>query len=751
MPKELLIADPNVTAQEEFEGVFEGTDSQLIFAENGEDALLKIKLYKPDLVIADVTMPNKDGFELCKIVKANSELRGIPFVLLAGIFEDIDKSEREKVGADGVITKPLKADQILPLVKTLIKAGPIPLQVEETGEKETEETFVEEALPSMEELPPIEGLEEIELGAAEGVDETQPRGGEDEDKIIELTDVVEEETPATVSGGDRVNDVPLEQVTVEQEDLPEETVLDESALEELDFDEPGGKLELEEMELEGEGVPQEEGRAPQEAETDLIEELEIEESEEDQPVQEGEERPSDETVTAELEEEIDQPIDLTIEEGQKEEGDTLLELEDVELEDVGVHEEEGGVPEEAGTDLIEELEFEESEEDQPVQEGEERPSDETVTAELEEEIDQHIDLVLEEQGEEEDTLLELEGEEELDARGGREDLETVTEEIGLAETPEGAGHGEEAIGDEGETIIELTETEESEEAVEEEESDEELSAKSEDEPDKAKLETPRPVPVPEETLGEVDKSSSDSIEALSGDLEELSMEGLEDLGEAMEELEEFPIEKELEGLPGVESQKLEGKEGDAGEDVFEEKRGLDKAYEPPGEGELETEEILEEVSVDEAVAEEPRGELTEEFPEEGLEEAEEFVEQPHEESDAGSPKPPKVASYPGELIKEEHVSEEEIVAFQKRLSTDHDASELEAKTAPGVSDERVETLVREAVEEVLKNVSESVIPELSRTILRVAAERIEKVVQEVVPGLAESAIKKEIEKLQKGN
>ncbi|NIQ38893.1 MAG: response regulator [Proteobacteria bacterium] len=750
MPKELLIADPNVTAQEEFEGIFEGTDSQLIFAENGEDALLKIKLYKPDLVIADVTMPNKDGFELCKIVKANSELRGIPFVLLAGIFEDIDKSEREKVGADGVITKPLKADQILPLVKTLIKAGPIPLQVEETGDKEAEGTPAEESLPSMDELPPIESLEEIELAAAEGVDEAQLPAGEDEGKIIELTDVVEEETPGTVSGGDRVNDVPLEQVAVEQGDLPEETVLDEKALEELDLDEPDGKLELGELQLEGEGIPEEAESAPREAETDLIEELEIEESEEDLPVQEGEARPSEEPVTAELEEEIDQPIDLTIEEGPREEGDTLLELEDVELEDVDVHEEEVGVPEEAATDLIEELEIEESEEDQPAQEGGERPSEETVRAELEEEIDEHIDLVLEEQEEEEDTILELEGEEELDARAGREDLETATEEIGLAERPADAGRGEEASGDEGETILELTETEELEQTIEDEGLPEKSSDKTEDEPDKTRLEPPRPAPGPEETLGEVDRSSSESIEALSGDLDELSMEGLEDLGEAVEELEEFPFEEELDGLPGVESQEGEGEKGVAGENV-EEERDLESAYEPPGEGDLETEERLEKVFVDDAVTEETRGELTQELPEEGLEETEESVGQPHEESDAASPKPPEVGPYPGELIKEEHVSEEEIAAFQKSLSTDHDASELEVKTAAGVSDERVEALVREAVEEVLKNVSESVIPELSRAILQVASERIEKVVQEVVPELAEGAIKKEIEKLQKGS
>ena len=65
------------------------------------------------------------------------------------------------------------------------------------------------------------------------------------------------------------------------------------------------------------------------------------------------------------------------------------------------------------------------------------------------------------------------------------------------------------------------------------------------------------------------------------------------------------------------------------------------------------------------------------------------------------------------------------------------------------SDARLESLVRKAVEQVLNNISESVVPELTRTIVQVASERIEKMVQQVVPELAESAIKREIERLQK--
>ena len=106
------------------------------------------------------------------------------------------------------------------------------------------------------------------------------------------------------------------------------------------------------------------------------------------------------------------------------------------------------------------------------------------------------------------------------------------------------------------------------------------------------------------------------------------------------------------------------------------------------------------------------------------------------------------ASPPGDLIREDHVSKEEVDAFQKRLSTDSEASGLKAAVAEISSADQIESQVRTGVEEVLKNISDSVIPELTRAIVRVASDRIEEVVQRIVPELAEGAISKELERLK---
>ena len=86
MAREILIADGNKAAHKAIEEIFKETDYNLIFSENGEDALLKMKLSKPALVIADVTMPDKNGKELCEMLKGDPNLNKIPFNKLGTLY-----------------------------------------------------------------------------------------------------------------------------------------------------------------------------------------------------------------------------------------------------------------------------------------------------------------------------------------------------------------------------------------------------------------------------------------------------------------------------------------------------------------------------------------------------------------------------------------------------------------------------------------------------------------------------------------
>src|SRR4051812_45983026 len=89
---------------------------------NGEAAVRKISDVRPDLVLADVFMPVRNGYEVCKYVKADASLAHIPVILLVGAFDPLDEQEAQRVGADGVLKKPfVPPDPLISMVKSALQ------------------------------------------------------------------------------------------------------------------------------------------------------------------------------------------------------------------------------------------------------------------------------------------------------------------------------------------------------------------------------------------------------------------------------------------------------------------------------------------------------------------------------------------------------------------------------------------------------------------------------------------------------
>jgi CheY-like chemotaxis protein len=120
MPKTLLLADDSVTIQKVVGISFANEDVVLLTVDNGDDAVVRAREARPDLVLADVAMPGKDGYEVCEAIKADPELRHVPVLLLSGTFESFDESRARHVGADGHITKPFEAQALVDRVNELL-------------------------------------------------------------------------------------------------------------------------------------------------------------------------------------------------------------------------------------------------------------------------------------------------------------------------------------------------------------------------------------------------------------------------------------------------------------------------------------------------------------------------------------------------------------------------------------------------------------------------------------------------------
>src|ERR1700741_2171648 len=100
----ILVADDNSNIQKMVGLALKDQGIDVVAVGNGEAAVRKISDIKPDLVLADVFMPVRNGYEVCQYVKGDRTLAHIPVILLVGAFDPLDAQEATRVGADGVLT-----------------------------------------------------------------------------------------------------------------------------------------------------------------------------------------------------------------------------------------------------------------------------------------------------------------------------------------------------------------------------------------------------------------------------------------------------------------------------------------------------------------------------------------------------------------------------------------------------------------------------------------------------------------------
>ena len=137
MSKKILLADDSLTIQKVVELTFSDSDYQLVCVSNGQKALERVWDDRPDLILADVVMPEKNGYEVCEAIKANPSTARIPVVLLSGTFEPFDRQRAERIGADAIVSKPFDSQQLLAQVEALLDRAPSQRDVEPERPRET--------------------------------------------------------------------------------------------------------------------------------------------------------------------------------------------------------------------------------------------------------------------------------------------------------------------------------------------------------------------------------------------------------------------------------------------------------------------------------------------------------------------------------------------------------------------------------------------------------------------------------------
>src|SRR5688572_14574577 len=120
MGKKILLADDSITIQKVIELTFSDEDFEVVTVGNGRLAIERVQDVRPDIVLCDIIMPEKDGYEVCEFVKKHPALSRTPVLLLTGAFEPFDQDRAARVGSDGFLAKPFEPQTLIAKVKELL-------------------------------------------------------------------------------------------------------------------------------------------------------------------------------------------------------------------------------------------------------------------------------------------------------------------------------------------------------------------------------------------------------------------------------------------------------------------------------------------------------------------------------------------------------------------------------------------------------------------------------------------------------
>jgi len=123
MNRRILLADDSLTIQKVVELTFADTDFEVFAVSSGDELVAKLPEVKPDIIICDIIMPGRDGYDVCQEIKSSPDFLHLPVILLTGTFEPFDRDRALAVGCSEIITKPFEAKRLVEAVENLTAGG----------------------------------------------------------------------------------------------------------------------------------------------------------------------------------------------------------------------------------------------------------------------------------------------------------------------------------------------------------------------------------------------------------------------------------------------------------------------------------------------------------------------------------------------------------------------------------------------------------------------------------------------------
>jgi CheY-like chemotaxis protein len=199
--RKLLLADDSLAIQKVIELTFEDEGMEVVCVGNGQQAVERLEDARPDIVLADVFMPELNGYEVCERIKSNEQFRHVPVILLVGSFEPFNEAEARRVGADDYLTKPFQS-----IRQMVSKVGALLSGNKSRAEAATQELPAQKSEPAS--TDSHASMDNLDLRTADTAPlPQQMRHGADSDTApakpyaeLQLDDAMIEETPANKFG-----------------------------------------------------------------------------------------------------------------------------------------------------------------------------------------------------------------------------------------------------------------------------------------------------------------------------------------------------------------------------------------------------------------------------------------------------------------------------------------------------------------------------------------------------------------------
>ncbi len=119
----VLVVDDEPNIVETLSFVLEMEGFRVATAEDGEQALAQVAALRPPVVVLDAMMPRRDGFDVCRTIKADPSLAGVHVVMLTAMGQKADRERALAAGADHFMTKPFDEEELLTLLRRLTGQG----------------------------------------------------------------------------------------------------------------------------------------------------------------------------------------------------------------------------------------------------------------------------------------------------------------------------------------------------------------------------------------------------------------------------------------------------------------------------------------------------------------------------------------------------------------------------------------------------------------------------------------------------